>query len=113
EATALVRGREAAEKAAETARLTFEAGSIAAGLPTIEIARKELEAGLGILSASVAAGLTKSNAEARRHIKGGGLRLNDVVVTDEAATLTLADLTDEGVIKLSLGKKRHVLIRPV
>lgn len=113
EATALVHGREAAEKAAETARLTFEAGSHAADLPSIEVTRQELEAGIGVLAAFVAAGLVKSNGEARRQIKGGGLRINDVAVADEASGLTTADITSEGVIKLSLGKKRHVLIRPI
>jgi len=113
EATALVRGREAAEKAAETARLTFEAGALAQDLPSIEVPLKDLEAGLGVLSAFVTAGLVKSNGEARRQIQGGGLRVNDTVVTSEGANLTPADITGDGVIKLSLGKKRHVLVRPI
>ncbi len=78
----------------------------------MEIPRGELEAGIGVLAAFVRAGLVASNGEARRQIKGGGLRVNDVAVTDEKMTLTLADLTPEGVIKLSLGKKRHVLLKP-
>jgi tyrosyl-tRNA synthetase len=113
EATALVHGRAAAEEAAETARRTFEEGALAETLPTVEIARAELEAGLGILTAFVKAGLVASNGEARRQIKGGGLRVNDVAVTDERMTLTPVHLTPEGVIKLSLGKKRHVLLKPV
>ena len=113
EATALVHGRAAAEEAAETARRTFEEGALAETLPTVEIARAELAAGLGVLSAFVKAGLVASNGEARRQIKGGGLRLNDAVITDEKMTLTPAQLTPEGVIKLSLGRKRHVLLKPL
>ncbi len=113
EATALMHGRAKAEAAAETARTTFEQGALASGLPSVEIPSGELEAGLGVLSAFVRAGLVKSNGEARRQIQGGGLRVNDAAVEDEKALLTPADLTSEGVIKLSLGKKRHVLVRPV
>jgi tyrosyl-tRNA synthetase len=61
----------------------------------------------------VEAGLVSSNGEARRQIKGGGLKVNDVTVTDEKMVLTLRDLSPEGVVKLSLGKKRHVLLKPV
>jgi tyrosyl-tRNA synthetase len=113
EATALVHGREAAERAAQTARTTFEDAALSEHLPTIEIKRSELEAGLGVLSAHVQAGFVASTSEARRQIKGGGLKVNDVTVTDERQILTLKDLTPEGVIKLSLGKKRHALLRPV
>jgi len=113
EATALMHGREAAERAAETARRTFEEGTLAESLPTIEIPRAKLEAGLGVLAAHVEAGLVSSNGEARRQIKGGGLRVNDVAIADEKMVLTPNDLTPEGVIKLSLGKKRHVLLKPV
>jgi tyrosyl-tRNA synthetase len=111
EATALVHGRAAAEAAAETARQTFEEGTLAESLPTIDIARAELEAGLGVLTAFVRAGLVKSTGEARRHIKGGGLRVNDVTVGDEKMALTPRELTPEGVIKLSLGRKQHVLLK--
>ena len=113
EATALVHGREKAEAAAETARATFEEGALAAGLPTVEIPQAEIADGLGVLAAFVRAGLVKSNSEARRQIQGGGLRVNDTVVTDERARLTPADLTADNVIKLSLGKKKHVLLRAV
>ncbi|ODR93968.1 tyrosine--tRNA ligase [Methyloceanibacter stevinii] len=113
EATALVHGREAAEQAAGTARATFEQGQLAAELPTIEIPKAELESGFGVLTASVQAGFVKSTGEARRQVKGGGLKVNDVAVSDERQVLTPADLTADGVIKLSLGKKRHALIRPV
>jgi tyrosyl-tRNA synthetase len=111
EATALLHGRDAAVEAAETARRTFEEGTLAETLPTIEIPRGQLDAGIGVLAAYVKAGLVASNGEARRQIKGGGLRVNDVAVTDEKMVLTPSDLTAEGVIKLSLGKKRHVLLK--
>jgi tyrosyl-tRNA synthetase len=111
-ATTLLHGEEAAKQASETSRQTFEEGAISENLPTVEISRAELEAGAGVLALFVKAGLVASNGEARRQIKGGGLRVNDVVVTDEKMVLTLSDLTPEGVIKLSLGKKRHVLLRP-
>src|SRR5882724_5538266 len=112
EATALVHGRAAADEAAGTARKTFEEGTLAENLPTIEIASAEMQS-LGVLSAFVRAGLASSNGDARRQIKGGGLRVNDVAVTDEKMTLTQANLTPEGVVKLSLGRKRHVLIKPI
>jgi tyrosyl-tRNA synthetase len=111
-ATLLLHGADAARAAAETARQTFEEGAIAENLPTVEVPRGELEAGAGVLALFVKAGLVASNGEARRQIKGGGLRVNDVAVTDEKMALKLGDLTPEGVIKLSLGKKRHVLLKP-
>jgi tyrosyl-tRNA synthetase len=113
EATVLLHGREAAEQAAETARRTFEDGGPAENLPTVEVPRTKLEAGLGVLTAFVEVGLVSSNGEARRLIKGGGLKMNDVTVTDGQMMLTLHDLTPQDVIKLSLGKKRHVLLKPV
>jgi tyrosyl-tRNA synthetase len=112
EATALMHGRPKAEEAARTAAQTFEQGALAEGLPTVEIARTEIEAGLGVLAAFVTAGLVKSNGEARRQIQGGGLRINDAPVTDEKTKLSTGDVTPEGVIKLSLGRKRHVLLKP-
>ncbi|MGI6853352.1 tyrosine--tRNA ligase [Mesorhizobium sp. 1B3] len=112
EITALLHGREAAETAAETARKTFEEGALAESLPTIEIHKASLEAGIGLLSLFVMAGLAGSNGEARRHVQGGAVRLNDQPVSDGRRSVTLADLTGEGVIKLSLGKKKHILVRP-
>jgi tyrosyl-tRNA synthetase len=112
EATALVHGRAAADDAANTARKTFEEGTLAENLPTVEIASAEMQ-NLGVLSAFVRAGLASSNGDARRQIKGGGLRVNDVAVSDEKMMLTPGNLTPEGVIKLSLGRKRHVLIKPI
>ena len=112
EATALIHGRQAADEAAETARKTFEAGQAsAANLPTVEVTEADLDAGMGILSAFVTAGLAKSNGEARRSIKGGALKLNDKPVTDEGTALTKSDLNENGVIKLSMGKKKHVLLK--
>jgi tyrosyl-tRNA synthetase len=111
-ATTLLHGADAAKQAAETARQTFEEGAIAEHLPTVDVSSSELGAGLGVLTAFVKAGLVASNGEARRQIKGGGLRVNDVAVSDEKMTLAPANLTPEGVIKLSLGKKRHVLLKP-
>ena len=114
EATALVHGRPAAERAAETARKTFEEGAIAETLPTVEISREELDKGLGVLSAFAdKARLVASNSEARRQVKAGGLKVNDDTISDEKMMLTARHLTAEGVIKLSLGKKKHVLLKPV
>jgi len=113
EATALLHGRAAAEEAAETARATFEEGAIDLSLPTVELPSANLKDGLGLLAAYVAAGLAKSNGEARRHLQSGALRVNDKAVSDERGTLSESDLLPEGVIKLSVGKKRHVLIKPV
>ncbi len=110
EATAMVHGRAAADQAAETARQTFEDGLAAASLPSVDVAPEELSSGLGVLSAFVKAGLVASTGEARRQVKGGGLKINDATVTDERATLNSADLID-GAIKLSLGKKKHVLLK--
>jgi tyrosyl-tRNA synthetase len=113
EATALIRGREAADSASETARKTFEEGTTAGDLPTLEIPRAELDAGASVLGLFVRAGLVASNGEARRQIKGGGLRVNDVAIADEKMALTAKDLTSDGVVKLSMGRKRHVLLKPV
>jgi tyrosyl-tRNA synthetase len=111
-ATTLLHGAEAARLASETARQTFEEGTIAENLPYVEVSRSEFESGIGVLVAFVRAGLVGSNGEARRQIKGGGLRVNDVAVSDEKMVLKSSDLTPEGVVKLSLGRKRHVLLKP-
>jgi tyrosyl-tRNA synthetase len=112
EATALLHGREAAAEAGKTARQTFEEGLAAEKLPSFGVPRAALEAGYGVLTANLEAGFVTSTSEARRQIKGGAIRVNDVVVTDEKRLLTLDDVTPEGVIKLSFGKKRHALLRP-
>jgi tyrosyl-tRNA synthetase len=113
EATAMVHGHAAAREAADTARRTFEQGEVAETLPSVTVSAAELRAGLGVLSAFVQAGLVGSTSEARRQVKGGGLKVNDAAVTDERATLNEEALTPQGVIKLSLGRKRHVLLKPV
>ncbi len=113
EATALIHGRAAADESANTAKTTFEEGALSANLPSIEVKRDELEKGIGVLNAHVLAGLVASTSEARRQVKGGGLKVNDITVEDEKMLLTSKHLTPEGVIKLSLGKKRHVLLKPV
>jgi tyrosyl-tRNA synthetase len=112
EITAMLHGREAAEKAEATARTTFEEGGLSQSLPTVEVPASALKDGIGILSLFVTAGLAASNSEARRHIQGGAVRLNDQAVSDDRRSVTEADLTPEGVVKLSLGKKKHVLVRP-
>jgi tyrosyl-tRNA synthetase len=114
EATAMLHGREAAERAANTARTTFEEGALSESLPTVEVPLAEFASGLGVLNAfAEKTGLVASNGEARRQIKGGGLKVNDATVTDDKMVLSKKDLTPEGVIKLSLGRKKHVLIKPV
>ncbi|MCM2458774.1 tyrosine--tRNA ligase [Rhizobium sp. CG4] len=112
EITAMLHGRTAAEEAAETARKTFEEGALADNLPSIEVPASELEAGLGLLSLIVRAGLATSNGEARRHIQGGAVRINDNAVSDERQIIGTGDVTADNVIKLSLGKKKHILVRP-
>ena len=112
ETTAIVHGREAALAAEETARKTFEEGVTAETLPTVEVDGAALGAGIGILSLLVTAGLAGSNGEARRHIQGGAVRLNDQPVADDRRMVTPRDLGPENVAKLSLGKKKHVLVRP-
>jgi tyrosyl-tRNA synthetase len=112
EATALVHGRTAAEAAAETARKTFEEGSLAETLPTVSVPRKHIESGFGVLNAFVAAGLASSNGEVRRAIANNAIAVNDERVTSEKRLIGAKDLTPEGVIKLSLGRKRHVLLKP-
>jgi tyrosyl-tRNA synthetase len=112
EATALLHGREAAEQAAETARRTFEEGALGESLPTVDVPAASLEAGQGLLSLLVAAGLAASNSEARRHVQGNAVRVNDEPVKDERRVVTSADLGEQGVVKLSVGRKKHALVRP-
>jgi len=112
-ATALVHGQAAADQAAATARKTFEEGTLAETLPTVEVAQTNLSQGLSVLEAVMCSNLFSSNGEARRLIRGGGVKINDQVEHDEHRRVTTRDLSPEGVIKLSLGKKRHVLIKPI
>ncbi|NIA68791.1 tyrosine--tRNA ligase [Pelagibius litoralis] len=113
EATRLCRGAEAARQAAETARQTFEEGRSAEGLPSVDVPEAELSAGIPAYELLRRAGLAGSNGEARRLIKGGGARINDVPISGEQQNVSLADRNAEGVIKLSAGKKRHALLRIV
>jgi tyrosyl-tRNA synthetase len=113
EATAMCHGAEAAASAADTARKTFEQGETGAALPTIDISRTDLEAGVPAFDLLRRSGLCASGGEARRLIKGGGGRVNDVVIAEDVQTIGLADLGPDGTIKLSAGKKRHALVRPV
>ena len=113
EVTAIVHGREAADQAAATASATFEAGSLDLSLPTTDVSKGELAAGIGLLNALVQAGLAGSNGEARRHVQSGAVRVNDDVVSDDRLSLGTAALLPEGVIKLSVGKKKHALLKPV
>ena len=105
-ATALIHGQAAADHAGETARKTFEEGGSAAGLPTVAVVLP-----MGILQALVSAGLCSSNGDAKRNIAGGAVKVNDVAVTDDKATLTHAQMNSDGAIKLSLGKKKHLLLK--
>jgi tyrosyl-tRNA synthetase len=112
DATALCHGREAAEAAAETAREVFESGGAGDALPQVEVPRDALAGGVPAFELFVRAGLATSNGEARRLIKGGGARVNDVAIKGETQPVSLADLDPQGLIKLSAGRKRHALVRP-
>jgi tyrosyl-tRNA synthetase len=113
EATTLVHGRAAADEAAATARTTFEEGGLGTNLPTVEVPRGEVSSGLGVLAAFVKAGLAASNGEVRRAIANNAILVNDVRVTSDKAVIGESDVTAAGVVKLSLGRKRHVLLKPV
>ncbi len=113
EVTKLCHGVEAAVDAAETARRTFEEGGLGDALPSINISMAQLETGIAIFELFKLAGLTTSNGEARRLIKGGGGKLNGTKIQLETQIVTNMDLNKEGVIKLSAGKKRHVVMNPV
>jgi tyrosyl-tRNA synthetase len=113
EAAVLVHGRPAADEAAATARTTFEEGGVGASLPTVEVPRAELKAGIGVLAAFVKAGLAASNGEVRRAIANNAIMVNDTRITNDKAAIGEADVTSGGAIKLSLGRKRHVLLKPI
>ncbi|WP_375638972.1 tyrosine--tRNA ligase [Bartonella sp. MF74HXZ] len=113
EVTAMLHGRALANAAAETARKTFEEKTLGENLPTVEINASELKKGVGLLTLLVQAGLAKSNSEARRHVQGGGVRVNDQIIEDETHLIIEGDVSAEGIIKLSFGKKKHVVIKPV
>jgi tyrosyl-tRNA synthetase len=109
----MLHGRAAADQAAETARKVFEEGALDSNLPTVTLPSAELEAGVGLLALFVKAGLAASNGEARRHVQGGAVRINDVAINDEKRMIGTGDLNGDAVIKVSLGKKKHVLVKPV
>ncbi len=111
EATALCHGREVAEAAAETARKAFEQGEFGGDLPIIAVPRARLAAGIEAFQLVLEAGFAKSGGEARRHVRGNAIRLNDQPVAEETRAITLADLGTDGQLRLSFGKKRHVLVQ--
>jgi tyrosyl-tRNA synthetase len=108
EAAAILHGRASADQAADTARRAFEEGAMAEGLPTITANLPD-----GILNLAVAAGLASSNSEARKLITNNGLKLNDATVSDARLVVDASALNSDGVLKLSSGKKKHVLVKPV
>jgi tyrosyl-tRNA synthetase len=112
EATAQVHGRAAADEAAETARRTFEEGKTSLALPSVALPRADIDAGIGILAAFVKAGLAGSNGEVRRAIANNAIQVNDMRIIDDKYVIAGKDVTPEGVIKLSFGRKQHVLIKP-
>ncbi|HYZ42204.1 MAG TPA: tyrosine--tRNA ligase [Stellaceae bacterium] len=113
EATALCHGREAAIAAAETARAVFEGGGSGSELPQTTVSRDLLTRGISAFELFSLSPLAASKGEARRLIRGGGARINDAVVADETSPVSLADLNPQGMIKLSAGRKRHALVRPI
>ncbi len=110
EATALLHGRAAADEASEAARRTFEEGGVGAALPTIEIPRADFEAGIAVNALFVRAGLASSNGEVRRAVANNALSINDKRVSDANAIVSATDLVD-GALKLSHGRKKHVLVK--
>ena len=111
EVTRLAHGADAATQAAETARRTFEEGAKAEALPTVDVAREKLAAGIAAFDLFHEAGLADSRTEARKLIKGGGGRLNDKPIAADTALVSEKDLDSSGTLKLSAGRKRHVLVR--
>jgi len=112
-ATTMLHGPEAAASAAAAARSAFEEHRISADLPTVEVPRDQLEAGIPLPALVADAGLAPTRSEARRLAQGGGVRLNDQAETDVNRMVTAADLGPEGLLKLSVGKKKIVLVRPI
>jgi tyrosyl-tRNA synthetase len=112
EATALLHGKEATAAAAETSRKTFEEGGSGGALPSIDVPRAELETGLGLPALFVRAGLAASNSEVRRAVANNSVSINDVRVTDPNRTIRAGDINADGVVKLSLGRKKHALVVP-
>ena len=113
EATKICHGEGAATEAEETARKVFEQGGVGDDLPTIEVKRAELEAGIAAPKIFQLSGLASSGGEAKRLIKGGGAKVNDVKVANDSQNITVADINPDGIIKLSAGKKKHALVKAV
>ncbi|WP_156850862.1 tyrosine--tRNA ligase [Bartonella refiksaydamii] len=113
EITAMLHGHSLANEAAETARKTFEEKAHGENLPTVEINAAKLKTGVGLLTLLVQAELAKSNSEARRHVQGGSVRINDKIIEDETRLIFEEDVNVSGIIKLSFGKKKHVILKPV
>ena len=111
--TAMCHGQIAADEAALTAQQTFEAGGASLNLKTYQLALSDLESGIKAIEILFLTGMAKSRGEARKLIKGGGCRVNDVIVENEIQIVKSEDINNDGVIKLSAGKKRHMLIRPI
>jgi tyrosyl-tRNA synthetase len=112
EATALCHGRDAAEATSETAHAVFEGGGSGSELPQVDLPRDLLARGITAFELFTRVGLATSNGDARRLIRGGGARINDRVIEDEKWLVSLADISLQGVLKLSAGRKRHTLVRP-
>lgn len=110
EATTLLHGRDAAEKAAQTAAETFGGAGVSADLPEVFVAAEKVDAGVPVYELLVLAGFATSNGEARRLIKGNGVKIDDVAITDDNQRITRADFAEE-FLKLSKGKKQHVLVK--
>ena len=113
EATRMCHGEEAAKAAHATAQKTFEQGQLGGDLPSFDVPKAELEEGIATFAALVKVGFCKSNGEARKFVRGGGARINDEQIKDENHSVTVSDLNDDGVIKVSAGKKRHALLKAV
>ena len=111
--TAMCHGQKAADSAASTAQETFESGGASPNLNTYQLPFSELKTGIKAIEILYLTGMAKSKGEARKLIKGGGCRLNDEVVENEVQIVKSEDINNDGVIKLSAGKKRHMLIRPI
>ena len=111
EVTQLCHGRDAANSVAESARKTFEEGSIGQDLPFIIINKNDLEDGVWVIEAMRKLALIQSNGEGRRLIANGGVRVNDTVINDPEKQLNISDISISGMIKLSAGKKRHALVK--
>jgi tyrosyl-tRNA synthetase len=112
EATTLLHGKEAADAAAETARKTFEEGGAGKDLPTIDVPRAELDAGVALPALFVRAGLAASNGEVRRAVANNSISVNDTRVSDPNRKIDAKDINTDGVVKLSMGRKKHALVLP-